>query len=140
MKRCVFCRIVRREEESFLVYEDESHMAFMDRYPVNIGHTLVIPKKHYRVLTDMPEREAGALFGLAPRIAQAAVRAVDAKGFNVLQSNGEPAWQEIPHVHVHVIPRFPGDHVRLSWPAREVSAARLYETAEAMRSYLVSEG
>jgi len=90
------------------VYEDESHVAFMDRYPVNIGHTLEIPRKHYRMLVDMPEREAGALFELAARIAQATVRAVDAKGFNALQSNREAAWQQIPHVHVHIIPASTG--------------------------------
>ncbi|MFB0568282.1 MAG: HIT family protein [Nitrososphaeria archaeon] len=140
MERCVFCRIVQREEESFLVYEDEGRMAFTDRHPVNIGHTLVIPKKHYSVLEDMLNREVGALFEFAARIARAAIRAVDAKGFNLLQSNGEAAWQEIPHVHVHIIPRFPGDYVRLSWPVRKVSALRLDETARVMRSYLAAEG
>jgi len=138
LERCVFCRIVQHEEESFPVYEDEGHMAFMDRHPVNIRHALMIPKKHYSVLEDMPNRGVGALFEFAARIARAAFRAVDAKGFNLLQSNGEVAWQEIPRAHVHIIPRFPGDYVRLIWPAREVSAARLDETAKAMRRYLMA--
>ena len=94
----------------------------MDRYPVSPGHTLLIPKKHYTNLLAMPPNEVGKLYSLVPAIAKATIGAVNADGFNVGQNNGTAANQIVPHVHVHIIPRFRSDSPDGRWPTRRVAA------------------
>jgi histidine triad (HIT) family protein len=117
MEDCVFCEIVAGRREATKVYEDESMLAFMDHYPFNPGHVLVIPKKHYPTLLEMPEVEVGELFRLVVRVAQAAMKAVGGDGVNIVQSNGRAASQEVFHVHVHVVPRFREEGG--VWPSRK---------------------
>jgi histidine triad (HIT) family protein len=94
----------------------------MDKYPINPGHTLVMPIRHYETLLQMPPAEVGKLFSLVPAIAKAIVSAVNADGFNVGQNNGIAANQIVPHVHVHIVPRFHDDSPDGKWPARKVSS------------------
>lgn len=103
---CVFCGIASGKIPSKKVYEDEKSLAFLDINPRNPGHTLVIPKKHYATILDMPEEEAKELFSVVRKIARAAQLGVNADGVSIAQSNGQAAGQVIPHVHFHVIPRF----------------------------------
>ena len=102
--QCVFCKIVERKLPSYMVYEDENHIAFLDRAPFSKGHVLVCPKKHGETVWEMNESEIGELFMLASRISRAVVSAVGADGFRFVQNNGEAANQVVAHVHVHVIP------------------------------------
>jgi len=81
----------------------------MDKYPINKGHTLVIPTTHYENLLQMPLPEVSRLYSIVPIVAKAVVSAVKADGFNVGQNNGIAANQIVPHVHVHVVPRFIDD-------------------------------
>ncbi|RLJ08867.1 MAG: HIT family protein [Candidatus Aenigmatarchaeota archaeon] len=106
MEDCVFCKIVAGQIPAKKVYEDSTVLAFLDINPRNPGHTLVVPKKHYETLMQMPEKEAGELFERVKKLAQAALKAVSADGVSISQSNGRAAGQIIPHVHFHVIPRF----------------------------------
>ncbi|MCD6590739.1 MAG: HIT family protein [Candidatus Aenigmarchaeota archaeon] len=103
---CLFCKIVAGEIPSQKVYEDENHLAFLDINPRNPGHTLVIPKKHYETIMNMPDEEAGRLFQTVKRLAAAIKKAMNADGISIAQSNERAAGQVIPHVHFHVIPRF----------------------------------
>lgn len=107
--QCVFCRIVKLEASAARVYEDDEVLVFMDKAPFNIGHALVIPKKHYAFLTEMSDEETARLFTVTNRVVKAVFRAVKADGVNIAQSNGRAASQDIFHVHVHVVPRFEGD-------------------------------
>jgi histidine triad (HIT) family protein len=93
----------------------------MDKYPINVGHTLVIPTRHYDDLLHMPATEVGRLYSLVPDVAKAVVSAVKADGFNVGQNNGIAANQIVPHVHVHIVPRFIDDSPDGKWPARRVA-------------------
>jgi histidine triad (HIT) family protein len=122
---CVFCRILAGELPATRLYEDEDVLAFLDIAPINKGHLLVIPKRHHRSLTELAPEQVGRLFAAAARLGRALVRAVQADGFNLLLSNGTVAGQVVPHVHVHLIPRFPDDGIRL--PAR---ALRYTDDAE----------
>ncbi len=108
----MFCRIAAKKELASVVYEDEDVMAFMDIRPVNIGHTLIIPKKHYRDIHEMPAGEAGKLFKVAKKVADMVKKRTHADGISIIQSNGKAALQDIFHMHVHVIPRFDKDKVR----------------------------
>jgi histidine triad (HIT) family protein len=118
---CVFCSIIAGKLPKAVLYEDRNILVLMDKYPINVGHTLVIPKIHYDNLLLMPLSEVGKLYALIPVIAKAVIRAVKADGFNIGQNNGRAANQIVPHVHVHIIPRFKEDSPNGRWPVRRVA-------------------
>ena len=103
---CLFCKIIAGEIPSKKVYEDETIFAFLDINPRNPGHALVIPKKHYTTLLDMPARDVGKLFEGVRMVAEAVKSGTNAEGLSVVQSNGKAAGQVVTHVHVHIIPRY----------------------------------
>jgi histidine triad (HIT) family protein len=107
-EKCVFCKIARKEAGASIVYEDAEIVAFMDIRPVSEGHTLIIPKKHYRDIFDTPAELLGAAHKVTKKIAIAIQKATKADGISIIQQNGKAAGQEIFHLHVHVIPRFEG--------------------------------
>ena len=118
---CIFCSIINGSSEGITVYDNDHFLVLMDKYPISHGHTLVIPKKHYDNLLFMPSDEVGKLYSLVSIIAKAVVSAVSADGFNVGQNNGKSANQIIPHVHVHIIPRFNNDNTNGRWPTRYIA-------------------
>ena len=103
---CIFCDILDKKREAHIVYEDEEHIAFLDKYPIDDGHTLVIPKKHHEKITDMDSKDVGKIFSLVPKIAKAVLIGANADAFSLAQNNGKAAKQIIPHVHIHIIPRY----------------------------------
>ena len=106
---CVFCRIAAGELPAEIVYQDERVIAFLDINPLNPGHTLVIPKAHVERLSDLPAELTGPLLAAAVRVAKAAQEALGAAGVNLVLNDGRAAGQAIPHLHLHVVPRFSGD-------------------------------
>src|SRR5436305_2781148 len=119
---CVFCSIIDGSLPAAEIYQDENFLVLMDKYPINVGHTLVIPKLHYNNLLLMPPREVGRLYYVVAIIAESVVSCVNAAGFNVGQNNGRAANQIVPHVHVHIIPRFNDDSTNGRWPMRRVTS------------------
>ena len=110
MEDCVFCRIAAGQATAEIVYSDEKILAFMDIQPVNPGHVLVIPKVHASGLSDLDEETGGQLLKVAMRVARGIRNSgLRCEGVNLLLSDGKAAFQEIFHVHLHVIPRFNGD-------------------------------
>jgi histidine triad (HIT) family protein len=103
---CIFCDILDGKRNGHVVYEDEEHIAFLDKYPIDDGHTLLIPKKHYERITDMNSAAVGKMFSLVPKIAKAILSGTGADAFSLAQNNGKAAKQIIPHVHIHIIPRY----------------------------------
>ena len=101
---CTFCKIVRKEAPASPVYEDNKVIAFLSIQPINVGHTLVVPKKHYENIYEIPEEEVAYLYKIVKKIAYAVTKAVDAEGIRIVQNNGEAAGQVIFHMHVHIIP------------------------------------
>ena len=118
---CLFCRIVRGEIPCAKVFEDKNALAFLDINPASKGHTLVIPKKHFETLAEMPDNELKKLAIAVRDIAKAVVRETKTRGFNVVESNGTAAEQEIPHVHFHIVPRFKGDGIGMHWKRAKYS-------------------
>jgi histidine triad (HIT) family protein len=110
MGDCVFCGIVAGELPASRVFEDDQVLAFLDIRPVNPGHLLVVPKAHAEFLADLPPETGARVFEAARRLA-AALRAcgVRCEGVNLILADGEAAGQEVPHLHLHVIPRWSGD-------------------------------
>ena len=89
-----------------LIHKDDNHIVILDRYPIDVGHTLIITKKPYEKLTDMSIEEIMDLFSQIPKIINAIIKATKADGFSIAQNNGKAAKQIVPHVHVHIIPRY----------------------------------
>ncbi len=102
---CIFCKIANKEIESFVVYEDEKVMAFLDIRPLSKGHTLVIPKEHYENVLEMPSDIAKDLTN-AVKIVCEKLKKLGAEGFNIITNVNKVAGQEIMHAHIHVIPRY----------------------------------
>lgn len=102
-------------------------MAFMDLRPANAGHVLVIPRKHWETIHEVPDSTLVDIFRVAKRVAGAVKEAVNAEGINVIQSNGRAAYQMVDHLHVHVIPRFQGDAI--SKTVQAVLAPLEFDTA-----------
>ncbi|MFX1512380.1 MAG: HIT family protein [Promethearchaeota archaeon] len=108
--KCLFCEIVAKRVESAIVFEDDLVMAFLDIMPINEGHCLVIPKKHYELLEDMDEESYSRLFVISHQILKKMKKTLpDVTAFNYVVANGEDAGQEIFHSHLHIIPRKPRD-------------------------------
>lgn len=101
---CIFCKIVQKEASSSIVYEDEKVIAFMSIQPINVGHTLVVPKKHYENIYEIPEDEVAYLYRIVKKLSHAVRKAIKAEGIRIVQNNGEAAGQVIFHLHVHIIP------------------------------------
>lgn len=135
-EHCVFCKILAGEIPSAKVYEDDKVMAFLDIAPFNLGHTLVVPKTHCHGLSDMPDDFRDALFAAAARLAPVVLRVTGATGFNLLLNNGQTAGQEVPHAHLHIIPRFADDKVLLSAPQKAYQGGEMAEMQEKIRQKL----
>jgi len=114
----IFTDIIEGKRPGFIIFEDEKHVAILDKYPIDTGHSLVIPKKSYEKITDMPKDEVAELFSLVPQIANAILKATGAVAFSIAQNNGKEAKQIIPHVHIHIIPRY-ADKATM-WTKRQI--------------------
>jgi histidine triad (HIT) family protein len=101
---CIFCKIAQKEAPSSIVYEDEKIIAFLSNQPVNVGHTLVVPKKHYANIYEIPEEELAYLHTIVKKLSSAVKKAIVPEGIRIVQNNGEAAGQVIFHLHVHIIP------------------------------------
>ena len=115
MTDCIFCKIVNKEIPATILHEDEDVLVFMDIGPIIKGHALVIPKNHYDPITETPDEIVAKLHITAQKIAAAQMNALGADGVNIMQNNGKASGQEVPHVHVHVIPRFDDDGHHWNW-------------------------
>ncbi|HEM3701814.1 TPA: HIT family protein [Streptococcus suis] len=106
MSDCIFCKIVAGEIPASKVYEDDHVLAFLDITQVTKGHTLVIPKKHYRNVLDMDAETAGQVFSVVPALARQLKEKLAASGLNIVNNNEEVAGQTVFHTHIHLLPRF----------------------------------
>ena len=134
---CVFCRIAAGTIPGVKVYEDDDVLAIMDIGPIVKGHTLVMPKRHYGSLTDLPDPLLARIACVVKRIAAAQQRGLGAEGVNIHQSNGTCAGQVVPHVHFHVIPRMTRDGHRWNWKATSYgNPAEMQDMAARIQAHL----
>ena len=106
MENCIFCKIANHIIPSSTVYEDDDVIAFLDISQTTLGHTLVIPKKHYDNFLTVPKDVMNKVMNVAQRIGQILIKNFKAKGINILSNCYEAAGQTVMHFHVHVIPRY----------------------------------
>ena len=133
---CIFCDIINGKLPCHLIHKDDNHIVILDRYPIDVGHSLIITKKPYEKLTDMSVEEIMDLFSKIPKIISAIIKATKADGFSIAQNNGKAAKQIIPHVHVHIIPRY--NTTETLWTQRKLMKdVELDKLVQKIRSFVV---
>ena len=110
---CIFCKIANGEIPSATLYEDEDFRVILDLGPASKGHALILPKMHAANIYEMPEELVGKAFMMAKKMAGILTEGLKCDGFNILQNNGETAGQTVFHFHIHLIPRYQGDQVKV---------------------------
>ena len=130
---CIFCQIVAGELPARIIDEDERTIAFMDINPATRGHALVIPRRHARDLLEIEPDELNATVLAAQRLAIRVKERLRPDGINLINSCGAAAWQTVFHFHVHVIPRYQGDPLRLPWTPGPGDTGEIDAAAEQLR-------
>lgn len=116
---CIFCKIANGQIPTVTVYEDELFRAIMDIAPAKKGHVIILPKNHFANLFEIDEETGSKAMLVASKVAAAMKKGLQCDGVNVLQNNGEAAWQTVFHLHIHIIPRYDGDNLSFPWPHEE---------------------
>ncbi len=114
MDDCIFCKILKGEIPSFVIYEDDSFKVILDRFPAAPGHCLILPKEHARNLFELPEETAAKVLPLAKKVAARVKEVMGADGINIMQNNELAAGQSVYHFHMHIIPRKENDNITLN--------------------------
>ena len=130
---CLFCGIVAGDVPAQIVDSDDHTVAFMDINPATPGHALVVPRAHSRDLMDVSDEDLERTTVAARRLAKRMRRALEPAGFNVLNSCGRAAWQTIYHFHLHVIPRYEDDPLKLPWVPGPGKADEIEALADRIR-------
>ena len=130
MDKCIFCMIANGEIPSNTIYEDDSFRVILDNGPATKGHALVLPKKHYEGLFDIPEDTLSGAAKVAKKVATRIKDKLGADGLNLIQNNGEAAGQTVMHFHLHIIPRYHDDIQNILWDPTSPSAEELAEVRD----------
>jgi histidine triad (HIT) family protein len=130
---CLFCGIVEGSVPSQTVDSDERTLAFMDIAPATPGHALVVPRKHSADLLEIGSEDLFATIAASQRLARKLRETLDADGVNLINACGAAAWQTVFHFHIHVIPRYEDDPLKLPWVPEEGDADEIARIAARMR-------
>lgn len=135
MTDCIFCKIIKGEMSCNKIYEDDKVLAFLDRAPVNKGHTLVVPKEHYEDIQTIPENLLCGVISAVKKIAPVVIKVMGADSFNLSVNNGREAGQVISHLHFHIMPRFKNDGLE-PWPSKIYQDKEAEEITNKIRNLL----
>ncbi|HLC55815.1 MAG TPA: HIT family protein [Candidatus Nanoarchaeia archaeon] len=135
MTDCLFCKIIKKEIKSDVIYEDKEFIAFLDINPVNKGHTLIVPKEHFDTFLDLDEKHLDRLMHFVQKMSKAIVKATKSDGFNLLLNNKKAAGQVIDHVHFHIIPRMKDDGLK-HWPHKKYENDEAKQIVNEIKSFL----
>ena len=133
---CIFCKIAAGEIPSETVYEDEQFRAILDLGPASAGHTLILPKAHFKDVTEISDEYAANVLKVAAKLGKAMKKGLGCEGFNLVQNNGEAAGQTVFHFHMHIIPRYKNDTVNVTWKQNEADAAVIEDIKKKVSAYL----
>ena len=134
MTTCIFCDMVNGKLPFHMIYEDDDCLVILDKYPIDNANSLIITKKHFEKINEMNIDDVSRLFSKIPKIANAIIKATNADAFSIAQNNGKAAKQIVPHVHIHIIPRY--DATGTLWTKRKImSDNELSELAGKIKNY-----
>lgn len=134
---CIFCQIIKGEAEASFVHQDDAIVAFMDIQPITQGHMLVVPREHVVLMKDVSDQVAMRAFRVARMLGVTSEATLGAGGVNLFVADGEVAFQDVPHFHIHVIPRYAHDGFGLTFPdsyTTPPSRAQLHAIAAALHA------
>ena len=134
MSDCIFCKIANGEIPSATLYEDEVFRVILDLGPASKGHALILPKAHAANIYEISDDMAAKAMILAKKMATKMTEALKCDGFNIVQNNGEPAGQTVFHFHMHLIPRYEGDQVGITWKPGTLTDEVKNEILEKLKS------
>ena len=134
MSDCIFCKIANGEIPSATLYEDEDFRVILDLGPASKGHALILPKAHAANIYEISDDMAAKAMILAKKMATKMTEALKCDGFNIVQNNGEPAGQTVFHFHMHLIPRYEGDQVGMTWKPGTLTDEVKNEILEKLKS------
>lgn len=129
MSDCIFCKIVNEKLPCYKIYESGKILAFLDRSPIHNGHTLVIPKKHSETILDTDDEILKELMVTAKKISRAIYKGLNIEGFNIGINQFEAAGQAVPHLHMHIMPRYKNDGLK-SWPSKKYGSENEMKEAQ----------
>lgn len=133
---CIFCKIANGEIPSSTIYEDDNFRVILDISPASKGHALILPKRHYNNISELPKALSEHIPSLAAEIGEAAKKGLKASGYNILINTGESAGQTVFHCHVHIIPRYDKDRGILTWSLSEKAKEDIEGTLAAVKGAL----
>ena len=135
MEGCIFCKIVDGKIPAAKIYEDDKVISFLDIMPANKGHCLIVPKKHSETLLEISDEDLAAVIKAAKKVAKALSLSLGA-AFNIVMNNGKEAGQVVSHSHVHIIPRFQKDRLRIKWSHLKYEGDEIKEYAEKIKKFI----
>lgn len=118
---CIFCKLANGEIPTSTLYEDEEFRVILDMGPATKGHALILPKEHYENIYEIDEEVAAKAMKLAKKMVIQMTELLSCDGYNIVQNNGTAAGQTVFHFHMHLIPRYQGDHSEFGWKTGELS-------------------
>ncbi len=136
MEECIFCKIVEGKIPAAKVYEDTYVISFLDIMPANKGHCLIVPKRHAQNLIEMGDDDLAATIKAAKKVARAMSLSFGNGSFNIVMNNGKEAGQLVNHAHIHVIPRFQKDRLRIRWSHLKYEGDEMKEYAEKIKKFI----
>lgn len=134
-KDCIFCKLANGDITTVSVYEDELFKVIFDANPASRGHLLILPKEHFKNLMDLSDKYRESILSLAAKLGEAQIKVFKAKGFNIVQNNGEAAGQSVMHFHMHIIPRY-GEDEMILWKPGESDSNELLELKEKVEQFI----
>ncbi|MCL2574253.1 MAG: HIT family protein [Defluviitaleaceae bacterium] len=132
----IFYKIIQGDAPSYKIYEDDNFLVILDAYPANLGHCLILPKVPAADIYDLSEKSAAGLYPLTKKVASAIKDATGCDGINIIQNNGRAAGQVIFYFHLHIIPRYNEDGIRISTTQKSYNAEKFEEMALKLKNQL----
>ena len=133
---CIFCRLANGDIPTNGLYEDDIVKAIFDLSPASMGHVIILTKEHFDDLFSIDEETASHVFKVATKLAKAIKEELNCEGMNILQNNGEIAGQTVFHFHMHIIPRYVGDHVKFAWNQGKISEDEIKDLTKKIQNRL----
>jgi len=135
-KQCIFCQIISGKVQSKKIYEDDTALVILDVNPANPGHMLIMPKEHYSIMPQIPDSQLSHIFSVAKALSNAALRALESQGTNIIAANGVAAGQKAQHFMVHLIPRMENDGIKFELPQKTLAEDELQKMSSILSKAL----
>lgn len=135
METCIFCEIIHKKADAHIIYENEFVCCFLDKFPINKGHVLVVPKKHYQDFNEVDKKSLSEVIHTAQQVAISLDTLLNTDGITIMQNNG--IFKDVDHYHMHIIPRFKDDGFSWIEPKITVNENDLIELKKSLQTYLI---